>query len=152
MWGINIHLKSLEATLANLKISFFLCFWTVLNYMKTIWILNIWKQKFDACHFIFFRFDTNRQNYEPRTHIKQGIYRMYFIVNNVIFTLHLFLRYEYILQPLFQFLLIHLLPLNNALHIWSGKLKLHVFLWTKKKNNKSIHKIRCNSLCSSFKI
>lgn len=91
--------------------------------MKTIWILNIWKQKFDACHFIFFRFDTNRQNYEPRTHIKQGIYRMYFIVNNVIFTLRLFLRYEYILQPLFQFLLIHLLPLNNALHIWSGKLK-----------------------------
>lgn len=59
---------------------------------------------------------------------------MFFMVNNVIFTLHLFSRYEYILQPRSLFLPIHLLPLNNALHIWSGKLKLYVFLWKKKKN------------------
>lgn len=60
---------------------------------------------------------------------------MFSMVNNVIFTLHLFSRYEYILQPRSLFLPIHLLPLNNALHIWSGKLKLYVFLW-KKKNTR----------------
>lgn len=131
MWGIYIHLKSLEATLANLKISFFCVFrqfWT--TWKQSEFLISENKNLMLAILYSSDLIQIDR--IMNQSHIKQGIYRMYFIVNNVIFTLHLFLRYEYILQPLFQFLLIHLLPLNNALHIWSGKLKLHVFLWTKK--------------------
>lgn len=135
MWGINIHLKSLEATLAYLKISFFCVFWQFwTTWKQSEFLISENKNLMLAILYSSDLIQIDRiMSIELSTRIKQGIYRMYFIVNNVIFTLHLFLRYEYILQPLFQFLLIHLLPLNNALHIWSGKLKLHVFLWTKKK-------------------